>query len=128
MSKEVDQGYQVLLENYEDALMRLVMYRVAKEDGKRLLEEAEELERSGFEVPKELDEKCLKLIHNAGKDLPSPRFRWRRAGEIVAAVILAAGLLFCVAYAANEQFRVNVLNFFLEIRENGTHRTTEPTR
>lgn len=66
MSKEVDQDYQVLLENYEDALMRLVMYRVAKEDGKRLLEEAEELERSGFEVPKELDEKCLKLIHDAG--------------------------------------------------------------
>lgn len=134
MSKEVDQDYQVLLENYEDALMRLVMYRVAKEDGKRLLEEAEELEHSGFEVPKELDEKCLKLIHDAGvqnqpqspqgteagEGKPSPRFRWRRVGEIVAAAILVAGLLFCVAYAANEEFRVNVLNFFLEIRENGT--------
>ena len=62
MSKEFDKEYEALVENYEDALMRLVMYRVAQEDGRRLLKEAEELENSGLEVPKELDEKCRKLI------------------------------------------------------------------
>lgn len=65
MSKEVDKDYEALMEDYEDAMMRLVMYRVAQEEGKRLLQEAEDLEKSGFEVPKELDEKCLKLIRDA---------------------------------------------------------------
>ena len=46
MSKEFDKEYEALVENYEDALMRLVMYRVAQEDGRRLLKEAEELENS----------------------------------------------------------------------------------
>ena len=135
MSKEFDKDYEALVENYEDALMRLVMCRVAQEDGRRLLKEAEELENSGLEVPKELDEKCRKLIqagcapveHNrppamAGgrNNKPSRRLSLERVGQIFVAAILAAVLLFCVAYAANEQFRVDVLNFFLELQENGT--------
>ena len=135
MSKEFDKEYEALVENYEDALMGLVMYRVAQEDGRRLLKEAEELENSGLEVPKELDEKCRKLIqagcapgHNprapamagARNNKPSRRLSLERVGQIFVAAILAAVLLFCVAYAANEQFRVDVLNFFLELQENGT--------
>lgn len=135
MSKEFDKDYEALVENYEDALMRLVMYRVSQEDGRRLLKEAEELENSGLEVPKELDEKCRKLIqagcapveHNrapamagARNNKPSRRLSLERVGQIFVAAILAAVLLFCVAYAANEQFRVDVLNFFLELQENGT--------
>ncbi len=135
MGKEVDRDYEALLENYEDALMRVVMYRVAQEEGKRLLEEAEELERSGFEVPRELDEKCLKLIAKScasakRKTAParagavegnSPhRFRLHKVGQMAVAAILAAILLFGVAYAVNDDFRVSVLNFFLELRENGT--------
>lgn len=127
MSKELDKDYEALVENYEDALMRLVMYRVAQEDGRRLLKEAEELENSGLEVPKELDEKCRKLIqagcapveHNrppamAGgrNNKPSRRLSLERVGQIFVAAILAAVLLFCVAYAANEQFRVDVLRTF----------------
>ena len=64
----MDKEYEALLENYEDAMMRLVMYRVAQEDGKKLLEEAEQLEADGFEVPKELDEKCLNLIRSASAE------------------------------------------------------------
>jgi len=133
MGKEVDRDYEALLESYEDALMRVVMYRVAREDGRRLLEEAEELERSGFEVPKELDEKCLKLIKKScasakrktasapvGAEAPPHGFRLHKVGQMVVAAILAAVLLFGVAYAVNDDFRVSVLNFFLEIRENGT--------
>lgn len=135
MNHETDREYEALVENFEDALMRLVMYQVAQEDGKRLLEEMEELENSGFEVPRELDEKCIKLIQSAcapkeRKQVPasagtckneSPRrLRLYTVGRVMVAAILAAVVLFCVAYAANEQFRVNVLNFFLELRENGT--------
>lgn len=136
MSKEVDKDYQVLMEEYEDALMRLVMYRVAQEDGKRLLQEAQELEESGFEVPKELDEKCLKLIREGCAsqkrsqgpseegpcEVNSQRRGLRLYHVVQAAVValLAAVLLFCAAYALNEDFRVGVLNFFLELQENGT--------
>ena len=136
MSKEVDKDYQVLMEEYEDALMRLVMYRVAQEDGKRLLQEAQELEESGFEVPKELDEKCLKLIkegcasgtRSQGPSSEGPcegncQRRGLRLHHVVRAAVvalLAAVLLFCAAYAIHEDFRVGVLNFFLELRENGT--------
>lgn len=135
MSKEVDKNYEELVEDYEDALMRLVMYRVAQEDGKRLLKEAEELEHSGLEVPKELDEKCLKLIKDAcasqkRRQAPAPagaceggsqrRLRLRTVGRMLIAAILAAVLLYSVAYAFNEDFRVSVLNFFLELREDGS--------
>lgn len=136
MSKEVDKDYEALVEDYEDALMRVVMYRVAQEDGKRLIQEAENLEKSGFEVPKELDEKCLKLIRDAcapqeRRQAPSEEGAFeghsRRRGVRLYAVaraaviaILAAVLLFCAAYAINEDFRVDVLNFFLELQENGT--------
>lgn len=135
MSKEVDKNYEELVEDYEDALMRLVMYRVTQEDGKRLLKEAEELEDSGFEVPKELDEKCLKLIEEAcasemRRQAPAGagaceggsqrRLRLRTVGRVLIAAILAAVLLYSVAYAFNEDFRVSVLNFFLELREDGS--------
>lgn len=136
MGNEIDKDYSALIEDYEDALMRLVMYRVAQEDGKRLLQEAQELDISGFEVPKELDEKCLKLIREgcasekrskaasleAAFEEPSPHRGLRLYAVVRAAVvaILAAVVLFCAAYALNEDFRVGVLNFFLELRENGT--------
>lgn len=131
----MDKDYESLLENYEDAAMRLVMYRVAQEDGKRLLEEAKQLDASGFEVPKELDEKCLKLIHEVStrqthsqvsdedifnEEVPRHFFSIRMIGKMLIAAILSAILLFGVAYATNDEFRVNILNFFLEIQENGT--------
>lgn len=47
MGNEIDKDYSALIEDYEDALMRLVMYRVAQEDGKRLLQEAQELDKIG---------------------------------------------------------------------------------
>ena len=135
MNHGADKDYEALLEDYEDAMMRLVMYRVAQEDGRRLLEEAEELERSGFEVPKELDEKCLKLIEKsrasqeretapvgtgAVEDDSPRRFRLHKVGQLAMAAILAAVLLFGVAYAINEDFRISVLNFFLELQEDGS--------
>ena len=135
MDKGTDKNYEALLENYQDALMRLVMYQVGQEDGKRLQKEVEELENSGLEVPKELDEKCIKLIQStcalkghkqisteAGicEKKSSRRLHLHTAGRALLVAVLAAEMLFCVACAANEQFRVDVLNFFLELRENGT--------
>lgn len=133
----MDNEYEALLENYEDAMMRLIMYRVAQEEGKRLLEEAEQLEESGFEVPKELDEKCLKLIreasaaekkqplkllseenHSETRTRSHPRLR--RVGRTVLVAVLAAVLLFSVAYAASPAVRAGVLDFFTKVEEFGT--------
>lgn len=132
----MDKEYQALLENYEDAMMRLVMYRVAQEDGKKLLEEAEQLEADGFEVPKELDEKCLKLIRDASAGRKPKQFlnktnaqtgrtrshpRLRMVGRVALAAVLAATLMFTVAYAASPEFRAGVLSFFTKVEEIGTY-------
>ncbi len=132
----MDKEYQALLENYEDAMMRLVMYRVAQEDGKKLLEEAEQLEADGFEVPKELDEKCLKLIRDASAGRKPKQFlnktdaktgrtrshpRLRMVGRMALAAVLAATLMFTVAYAASPEFREGVLTFFTKVEEIGTY-------
>lgn len=130
----MDKEYEALLENYEDAMMRLVMYRMAQEDGKKLLEEAEQLEANGFEVPKELDEKCLNLIRSASAER-KPRLnrtntntdharshpRLRMAVRTALAAVLAATLMFTVAYAASPEFRAGVLQFFTKVEEIGTH-------
>lgn len=87
-------------------------------------------------VPKELDEKCLRLIKEncaSEKRIQAPssegacmgasrrrgRVRLRMVLRAVAAV-LAAVLLFCGAYAANREVQVNVLRFFQKLDENGT--------
>lgn len=132
----MDKEYEALLENYEDAMMRLVMYRVAQEDGRKLLEEAEQLDANGFEVPKELDEKCLKLIRDAvagrtpkqflnktnaktGRTRSHPHLRM--VGRMALAAVLAATLMFTVAYAASPEFRAGVLRFFTRVEEIGTY-------
>lgn len=109
----------------------------AREDAERLLAEAEALENSGFEVPKELDEKCLRLIKEncaSEKRIQAPssegacmgasrrrgRVRLRTVLRAVVAAVLAAVLLFCGAYAANREVQVNVLRFFQKLDENGT--------
>lgn len=129
----MDKEYEALLENYEDAMMRLVMYRVAQEDGKKLLEEAEQLEADGFEVPKELDEKCLNLIRSASAER-KPRLnrtntntgharshpRLRMAVRTALAAVLAATLMFTVAYAASPEFRAGVLRVITKVEEFGT--------
>jgi len=134
----MDKEYEALLENYEDAMMRLVMYRVAQEEGRKLLEETEQLNASGFEVPKEFDERCLKLIRDAtasggqkpvqllneakrGKTRTRSHPRLRMVGRMALATVLAATLMFTVAYAASPEFRAGVLKFFTKVEEIGTY-------
>ena len=108
---------------------------MAQEDGRKLLEEAEQLEADGFEVPKELDEKCLKLIRDAAAGRQPKQFlnktsantgrtrshpRLRMVGRMALAAVLAATLMFTVAYAASPEFREGVLTFFTKVEEIGT--------
>ena len=53
-----------LWENYEDALMALLMDMVAEEEGKQLLQELEQMKSDPrYVVPKEIDDHVYALIN-----------------------------------------------------------------
>ena len=53
-----------LWENYEDALMALLMDMVAEEEGKQLLQELEQMKSDPrYAVPKEIDDHVYALIN-----------------------------------------------------------------
>ena len=53
-----------LWENYEDALMALLMDLVAEEEGKQLLQELEQMKSAPrYAVPKEIDDHVYALIN-----------------------------------------------------------------
>ena len=59
-----------LCENYEDALMALLMDMVVEEEGKQLLQELEQMKSDPrYAVPKEIDDHVYALINEwSGKD------------------------------------------------------------
>ena len=125
MNKKADKDYEALVEHYEDALMRLISYRVAQKDEKHLLQGAEEsVESDGLEAPKEScatpKRSPAPCAEGAGDEASQRRsHRLFTVAQAAVIAILAASLLFCSAYALNEEFRIGTLNFFLELRENG---------
>lgn len=138
-----DKRTNELLDQYEDALMALLMNEYAELNGARLLEEYEEAERSGAisEVPEALDEKCRNMIHRAyAKQRSRIRFKsFVRASKRVAAITLAVLGLCSVLIVSVEAFRTPIVNFFIEQHEKystidfgkdsntATSENTEPT-
>lgn len=132
-----------LLDQYEDALMALLMNEYAELNGARLLEKYEEAERSGAisEVPEALDEKCRNMIHRAyAKQRSRIRFKaFVKTSKRVAAITLAVLGLCSVLVVSVEAFRTPIVNFFIEQHEKystidfgkdsstATSDTTEPT-
>lgn len=122
MRKDTDKTYEALVEDYKDARMQLIAYQAAQENGKN----PEDLKKTGLEAPGKLEARYW--VHNRA---PSAEGDWAGTSQgygyrlytamrAVVIATLAAALLFCAAYALNEEFRVGVLNFFLELQENGT--------
>lgn len=110
-----------LLDQYEDALMALLMNEYAELNGARLLEEYEEAERSGAisEVPEALDRKCRDMIHRAyAKQRSRMRFKsFVKASKRVAVIALAVLGLCTVLVISVEAFRTPIVNFFIEQHE-----------
>ena len=116
-----DKRTNELLDQYEDALMALLMNEYAESNGARLLKEYEEAERSGAisEVPEVLDRKCQDMIHRA---YAKHRFRmslksFANASKRVAAIALAVLGLCSVLVMSVEAFRTPIVNFFIEQHE-----------
>lgn len=118
----MDEQERKLYEDYDDALFSIIMYQVAKEEGKRLLEENQRLIDEGFEVPESLNKKCMETIRRAERKKKRTHYTrsiWNAAKmTLVAAAMMS--LLLNVACAAVPEFRASVLNLLLKVTEVGT--------
>ena len=129
-----------LLEQYEDALMALLMDEYAEANGAQLLEEYEKAERNGAisDVPEKLDKKCMDLIQ---RSYAKQRMRVR-LGSIVetskrlASISLVILGLCSVLVISVEAIRTPVVNYIIKHYEqlttidfdnSGSNSTTTPT-
>lgn len=112
-----------LYEQYEDAVFALLMDKVAEENGKKLLQQNEELLADpDAAVPETLSKRCLRTIEKAYR-----KSQWKaaakkvtRALNRVALWILIPLFLFGGAFAASETVRVKTLNFLMTSLNVGT--------
>lgn len=117
-----DKNTENLQEQYDEALVALLMDEYAEAEGAMLLKEFEEADARGEvpEVPADLDAACRKMIHNhfAKKQREETLRRVvktfaRSAAMLFATLGVASVLIFSV-----EAFRTPVINFFLEQHEH----------
>lgn len=112
--------HEKLLENYEDALFALLMDEVAEQEGKRFLEENEQLRQNPEAIiPDEVNERCLKTIKRS--------FAKKRRREVshsaygifthIAVFSLAVVILVGTAYAAFPEMRIRTLNLMIEVSD-----------
>lgn len=112
-----------LYNDYEDALFALLMDEVAQEEGARLLDENEQLKGDpNAAVPPELDKKSLETIRRAlaGRN----RRHTHTVGwylSRLAIAILAALLLFAVAYASIPDLRLKTLQMLIDNSNVSSH-------
>lgn len=115
--------HEELQEQYEDALFRLLMDKVATEEGKLALEENERLKNDpNAAVPEDVDKRCMQTIrrHFAKQRVyTAGRFTARAMKRVVMAAGVAA-LLFTGAFAVSETVRVNTLNLMIEVFDTNT--------
>lgn len=110
-----------IYENFEDALFRLLMDRVAVVEGERLLRENEELKSDpDATVPEVVQKRCLKVIKTTFER--KKRIRAQKTGlrimrfvVVAAAVIMMLGI---VAFAAIPTFRSGVMNILLSFQQD----------
>lgn len=113
-----DPRKDLLIQQYEEAALGLLMEEYADAEGAFLLQgyEAASREDTAASMPQELADKCLKLIDRA--------YMKRRRGELLSGIAKSVGKLavfaaiFCglisVSVLSVEAWRVPVLNFILD--------------
>lgn len=110
--------HEKLVEQYEDALFALMMENVAETEGEKLQELNEQLKRDpAAEIPKELDERCIRTIRT---EFGKKNFRYVRCGavrvfRVISAATLIMMLLFTTAFAASPTFRTQTLTALVEM-------------
>ena len=115
--------YEQLVEDYEDALFKLLMEGVIEYEGKQIAEEIARLNKEAdFSVPQKLDRRCLrtinKFVRRRGR-LQSVKKIYSVFSKFSVAAVITL-LLFTSAYAAFPSVRVSTLNLLIEISERST--------
>ena len=106
-------------ENFEDALFRLIMDRVAVVEGERLLRENEKLKSDPVAaVPDKIQNRCLKTISNtfsktSRKNVQKTAWKVARVLIVAATIIMLLGI---AAFALIPSFRTGILNVLLTYR------------
>lgn len=109
---------QQLLEQYEDIAFSLLMDDYENDEGQRLLEEFEEVQKNGEieEIPPELDRKCRELINRSFAK--QQRTLWlQRSGNFLSRVAVVALVILGIATVtvlSVDAFRIPVLNFLMD--------------
>lgn len=115
----IDKRRERLIEEYEEAAIRLLMDEYAEIEGEALWQEFEKAVADGEvpDVPKDLDEKCRKLIDSSFS-------KQRRKHTLIRTTTAIARFAACfciilglttVTVLSVDAFRIPVLNFFMEI-------------
>ena len=119
-----------LYEQYEDAVFALLMDKVAEENGKKLLQQNEELLADPYAaVPETLRKRCLRTIEKAYRKnaMESCHEKSDTGAQSRCFMDSGSALLFGTAFAASETVRVKTLNFLITNFEFGTEFRIENT-
>lgn len=112
-----------LQENVEDAVFALLMEDVAEQEGKRLIEENEQLKHDpSAKIPDDLDRRCRKIIKRSyAKDRRHTVSHTIHhiLGNVALAVMVCI-LLFVSAFAAVPEIRIMTLNLLIEVSDVST--------
>lgn len=119
-----DKHRQQLLEEYEEAALKLWMDEYAELEGERLWEEYQEAEKNGEvpEIPEELDKKCKQLIHSSLKKKKRKQAfaQFMRSASRIAACLCIILVCSSAVVLSVEAFRIPVINFFLRLENRYT--------
>lgn len=119
-----------LIEQYEDALLALLMYDIAQAEGEEALKLNELLKNDPHAaLPESLQRRCERTIRNAFAKQNIKR-AGRTAGKVIQRVSVAAMLamlLFTTAFAVSEDFRIATLNTVIQVFDDHTRITFRGT-
>ena len=105
-------------EQFEDAVFSMLMADVAEAEGKRLLEVNRQLQGDPeAAVPEEVSSRCLKAIKREfnRRNLRNIRRTCAKVFQRVAIVVLVVVACFSTMFVTSEAFRVEVMNYVIEI-------------
>lgn len=109
--------FDILYEQYEDALFQLLMAKVADEEGKKALEENARLQQDpSADVPASLYRKGLNIVRRgvAASQYRAVRKTAVRFVSKVAIVVLVAVLSLCMAFALSPELQSKVAQWAIE--------------
>ena len=112
-----------LYEQYEEAVLALLMEQVADAEGEELLQQNRSLQADpAAAVPAETEKRCLDVLRRQSRKTRRQRTA-RRSMRIIARIavaVMSLVVLYAVAFAASETVRVHTLNFLVQELDVGT--------